>query len=148
MRPSRSPISTPAKGVRTPKDLLRHMTSVLGYARTFLIGGSYKADPLPDMQSEIARFHAMLEDLGTRLAAGAMFSGATPESILQGPFSDAMTHAGQLAMLRRYDSQKGQLRGPGAEQPVDPKKVAEARPEGGATPPYFWAAFVLSGDWR
>lgn len=89
------------EGVRTPKDLLRHMTSVLGYARTFLIGGTYKADPLPDMQSEIARFHAMLEDLGTRLAAGETFAGTTPESILQGPFSDAMTHAGQLAMLRR-----------------------------------------------
>jgi hypothetical protein len=25
----------------------------------------------------------------------------SPERLLQGPFSDAMTHAGQLAMLRR-----------------------------------------------
>jgi hypothetical protein len=25
----------------------------------------------------------------------------TPERMLQGPFADAMTHAGQLAMLRR-----------------------------------------------
>jgi hypothetical protein len=89
------------EGVRTPKDLLRHMTSVLGYARTFLIGGTYKADPLPDMQAEVARFHAMLEDLGARLAAGETFAETTPQSILQGPFSDAMTHAGQLALLRR-----------------------------------------------
>jgi hypothetical protein len=30
--------------------------------------------------------------------------GITEEQLLQGPFSDAMTHAGQLAMLRRlYD---------------------------------------------
>jgi hypothetical protein len=27
--------------------------------------------------------------------------GITPEILLQGPFADAMTHAGQLAMLRR-----------------------------------------------
>jgi len=89
------------EGVRTPQDLLRHMTSVLGYSRTFIVGGSYTAEPLQDMESEIARFHEMLEDLGTRLRDGADFIGATPESILQGPFSDAMTHAGQLALLRR-----------------------------------------------
>jgi hypothetical protein len=27
--------------------------------------------------------------------------GTTPKQLLPGPFSDAMTHAGQLAMLRR-----------------------------------------------
>jgi hypothetical protein len=88
-----------ADGVRTPRELLRHMTSVLGYARTFLIGGEYTADALPDMPAEIARFHEMLEDLGARLTAGEQFPSA--EAMLQGPFSDAMTHAGQLAMLRR-----------------------------------------------
>ncbi|HEX7678986.1 MAG TPA: hypothetical protein VF713_12730 [Thermoanaerobaculia bacterium] len=103
------------QGVRTPQDLLRHMTSVLGYARTFIIGGSYTAELLPDMQSEIARFHEMLEDLGTRLASGATFTGTTPQSILQGPFSDAMTHAGQLALLRRL-----------AGSPVPPENFVKA----------------------
>jgi hypothetical protein len=88
-----------AAGVRTPRELLRHMTSVLGYARTYLVGGAYTAEPLPDMPAEVARFHAMLEDLGARLEAGEQFPSA--EEVLQGPFSDAMTHAGQLAMLRR-----------------------------------------------
>lgn len=88
-------------GIRTPRELVRHMTSVLGYARTFLIGGTYSADPLPDLDAEVARFHEMLDDLGNRLAAGAQFEGITPEKILQGPFADAMTHAGQLALLRR-----------------------------------------------
>jgi hypothetical protein len=87
------------EGVRTPRELLRHMTSVLGYARTFLLGGEYTAEALPDMAAEIARFHEMLEDLGARIAAGEEFPSA--EAMLQGPFSDAMTHAGQLAMLRR-----------------------------------------------
>ena len=87
--------------VRTPAGLVRHMTSVLGYARTFFVGGRYWPDPLPDLDSEVARFHAMLEELGRHLAAGTELRGTTEERLLQGPFSDAMTHAGQLAMLRR-----------------------------------------------
>ena len=33
--------------------------------------------------------------------AGDALGEATPARLLQGPFADAMTHAGQLAMLRR-----------------------------------------------
>lgn len=87
--------------VRTPRELLRHMTSVLGYARTYFEGGSYRPDPLPTMAEEVRRFHAMLEDLGAHLEAGTPFAGTTAERMLQGPFADAMTHAGQLALLRR-----------------------------------------------
>ena len=45
-----------AQGVRTPAELVRHMTSVLGYARTFFIGGRYWPDPLPSLQDEVLRF--------------------------------------------------------------------------------------------
>ena len=87
--------------VRTPKELLRHMTSVLGYARTFFIGGEYRPEPLPTFQDEIERFHEMLADLKKHLEAGTPLVELTEERLLQGQFSDAMTHAGQLAMLRR-----------------------------------------------
>lgn len=87
-------------GVRTPRELVRHMTSVLGYARTFATGGSYVAEPLPDLAGEVARFHEMLESLRVALAESADWAAA-PEHLLQGPLADAMTHAGQLAMLRR-----------------------------------------------
>lgn len=91
-----------ADGVRTPAELVRHMTSVLGYARTFFIGGHYRPAPLPSLAEEITRFHAMLEELGGHLEAGApLLEEMTAERLLQGPFSDAMTHAGQLALLRR-----------------------------------------------
>lgn len=86
---------------RTPKELVRHMTSVLGYARTFFRGGSYWPEELPTFGDEVDRFHAMLADLSEHLEAGDPLSNTTPEQLLQGPFSDAMTHAGQLAMLRR-----------------------------------------------
>ncbi len=101
--------------VRTPADLVRHMTSVLGYARTFFVGGHYRAEPLPDLAAEIVRFHAVLEDLGQYLASGTELRGTTEERLLQGPFADAMTHAGQLAMLRRL-----------AGSPVHPENFIEA----------------------
>ncbi len=91
-----------AEGVRTPIQLLRHMTSVLGYARTFFVGGQYRPDPLPSMEQETVRFHEMLEDLARHLETGdPLLQGMSSERLLQGPFSDAMTHAGQLALLRR-----------------------------------------------
>jgi hypothetical protein len=91
-----------AAGVRTPAELVRHMTSVLGYARTVFIGGRYHPEPLPTLGDEIARFHQMLESLAKHIDDNdAMREGVTAKRLLQGPFSDAMTHVGQLAMLRR-----------------------------------------------
>ena len=88
--------------VRTPVELVRHMTSVLGYARTYFVGGAYRPEPLPSLPDEVARFHEMLQTLAAHLEAGTPFlQSVTPERLLQGPLADAMTHAGQLAMLRR-----------------------------------------------
>lgn len=88
-------------GVRTPAEAVRHMTSVLGYARTFFVGGRYRAEPLADLSAEIARFHQMLQELAEHLEIGTPLRGITEEQLLQGPFADVMTHVGQLAMLRR-----------------------------------------------
>lgn len=78
------------------------MTSVLGYARTFFLGGHYRPAPLPSLTEEVERFHEMLGELGALLERDApMLEQMTAERLLQGPFSDAMTHAGQLALLRR-----------------------------------------------
>lgn len=88
--------------VRTPAELVCHMTSVLGYARTFFIGGAYRPASLPSLHDETLRFHEMIESLATLLEnKSPLLEGMTEERLLQGPFSDAMTHAGQLALLRR-----------------------------------------------
>jgi len=93
----------PPADVRTPQELVRHMTSVLGCSRTYFIGGSYWPEALSSLEEEVSRFHLMLEDLGQHLANGTPLLGEmTEEQLLQGPFADAMTHAGQLAMLRRF----------------------------------------------
>lgn len=87
--------------VRTPKELVRHMASVLGSARARFEGGAYRPDPLPTLADEVERFHAILADLGDHLDRGTPFRGTTALRMLQGPFADAMTHAGQVALLRR-----------------------------------------------
>lgn len=87
--------------VRTPHELICHMRSVLGYARTFLIGGTYPRPQPDEWHRDIEAFHEMLADLSERLEKHDQLNGITEEQLLQGPFSDAMTHAGQLAMLRR-----------------------------------------------
>jgi hypothetical protein len=91
----------PGHGARSPRELVRHMTSVLGYARTFFVGGVFRAEPLETMEAEIARFHGVLADLATQIEQ-APLSSLTPQQLLQGPLADAMTHAGQLAFLRRF----------------------------------------------
>lgn len=89
--------------VRTPVEILRHMTSVLGYARTFAVGGTYpvKPDPLPSFADEQLRFHAMLEAVRDTLAPDGSLGTLSPAQLMQGPLADVMTHVGQLAMLRR-----------------------------------------------
>lgn len=124
--------------VRTPAELVRHMTSVLGYARTYFVGGQYRAEAPPALAEEVGRFHDMLGDLARHLEQGRPLSETTLEKLLQGPFSDAMTHVGQLALLRRLagspvppenfivaNVDASQL---GAEQP-EPVSLDEAWPE-------------------
>ncbi len=87
--------------VRTPLELLWHMTGVVGYARTMLRGGDFAPPPCPTLADEVRRFHATLEALRDDLADPSLSARITDEQFLQGPLADAMTHAGQLAMLRR-----------------------------------------------
>ncbi|HLY68713.1 MAG TPA: hypothetical protein VKR53_03220 [Puia sp.] len=88
-------------GVRTPIQLIRHMSDVIGYARTFFIGGIFRAEPLSSFAEEVERFHFLLGDLSAHLAAGTAIKEISLTQLMQGPVADAMTHAGQLALLRR-----------------------------------------------
>jgi DinB superfamily len=90
-----------APGVRTPRELVHHMVSVLGFAGTHWLGGAWRPPLRDTLAAQLEDFHEMLESLSRHLAAGEALLDTTPERLLQGPFADAMTHAGQLAMLRR-----------------------------------------------
>ena len=90
------------EGVRTPAELVRHMTSVLGYARTHFVGGRYWPEPWNRSTKRSSVSTRCLGLLAQHLRDGdPLLEGMTEERLLQGPFSDAMTHAGQLALLRR-----------------------------------------------
>ncbi len=93
---------TAGRRVRTPAELLGHLTSLMGDVATMFVGDSYprRPDPLGSLDAEAARFHAMLEEVARHLASGAPMA-ITNRQLLQGPLADAMTHVGQLAMLRR-----------------------------------------------
>ena len=101
--PATYPGFTAGKEARTPVEILRHMTSLMGYSRTLFLGGSYplRPDPLPSFQDEIARFHEALAALSEVIASGHPLQDISVEQLLQGPLADVMTHVGQLAMLRR-----------------------------------------------
>jgi hypothetical protein len=131
---------------RTPRELVRHMASVLGYARTFFAGGVYRAEPLEAFEAEVERFHAVLADLAAHLGAGTPLREITLEQLLQGPLADAMTHAGQLAMLRRLAGS------PVASEnfvfaDVSPDRLGPAQPLP-AAPDSRWMGKLVHFAWR
>lgn len=90
-----------APGSRTPHELVRHMSGVASFALSRLTAPRALIETLPEFDAEVRRFHAILEAIDSRLAEDGDLPMDLAERLLQGPLADAMTHAGQLAMLRR-----------------------------------------------
>ncbi len=86
---------------RTPAEILAHIGDLLDWALSIAKGNEIwqNAEPLP-WNEEVARFHAALASYDDYLASGGELS-ATCERMFQGPIADALTHVGQLTMLRR-----------------------------------------------
>jgi hypothetical protein len=88
-------------GTRTPGEILAHVNDLLDWMRHLLDGAQVWHDSAPQpWAAEVARFHATLAEVDARLAAG-MPPGVSAERIFQGPLADALTHVGQIALLRR-----------------------------------------------
>jgi hypothetical protein len=90
-----------APGSRTPVQILAHMADLLNWTLALAEGKEMWHDsaPLP-WDQEVARFFAALERLDAFLPGDAPLA-ATAEKLFQGPIADALTHTGQIAMLRR-----------------------------------------------
>ena len=86
---------------RTPAQILAHVGDLFDWALSIAQGNEtwHNSDPLA-WSKEIARFHAALKSFDDYLASDADLSG-TCERLFQGPVADALTHVGQLTMLRR-----------------------------------------------
>lgn len=88
-------------GVRTPGQILAHLGDLFDWALSIAMGQQkwHDSKPLP-WEQEIGRFFAALKNFDDFLASSATMQ-APPEKLFQGPIADALTHIGQLAMLRR-----------------------------------------------
>lgn len=86
---------------RTPAQILAHLGDLLDWALSLAEGEQRWNDstPLP-WEQEVARFFEALKKLDDYLAADAPLNRPC-EKIFQGPIADALTHVGQIAMLRR-----------------------------------------------
>jgi hypothetical protein len=88
-------------GSRTPGEILAHVGDLLDWALHLCRGESvWNASKPLAWDAEIARFHAALRRLDDFLGSDAPL-GSSAEKVFQGPVADALTHVGQIAMLRR-----------------------------------------------
>jgi hypothetical protein len=86
---------------RTPAELLAHVGDLFDWALTLAQGAQKWNDSTPlAWDLEIARFFSRLEAFDAYLASDAPLD-APAEGLLQAPIADALTHIGQLIMLRR-----------------------------------------------
>ncbi|MDQ2666817.1 MAG: hypothetical protein M3Z05_12490 [Gemmatimonadota bacterium] len=86
---------------RTAGELLAHMSDLLDWALSLARGKQQWADaPVQSWEADTQRFFRALEALDAQLSTDAPL-GMPAERLFQGAVADALTHTGQLTMLRR-----------------------------------------------
>jgi hypothetical protein len=89
------------EGARTPLEILAHVGDLLEWA-VWLARGEHRWPEHAPLAwgEEVERFFEGLAALDELLASEEPL-GSSAEKIFQGPIADALTHTGQIAMLRR-----------------------------------------------
>ena len=86
---------------RSPSEILAHIGDLLDWALAIAKGEQPWKESAPlSWDRDVERFHAALQKLDDYLATDEPL-GFPPEKLFQGPIADALTHVGQIAMLRR-----------------------------------------------
>ena len=86
---------------RTPGQILSHIGDLLDWALGLATGEHiWRATQPQSWDDDVARFHSCLAAFDTYLASEAPL-GFPAELLFQGPVADALTHVGQIAILRR-----------------------------------------------
>jgi hypothetical protein len=105
----------PSPASRSPLEILSHLGDLMEWAESLAQGESrWQPEPAASWTEASERFFRGLAALDTALCAKPSRS-RPPEAIFQGPVADALTHVGQLAMLRGM-----------AGRPVRPESYARA----------------------
>jgi hypothetical protein len=85
---------------RRPVQIVAHMADLMTWGISLAQGASvWKAGGSDDWNTEVGRFFDGLAALDSALQSGPLPDGAE-EKLIQGPLADALTHVGQLALLR------------------------------------------------
>ena len=86
---------------KTPAEILAHIGDLFDWALSMAKGAQQwrNSTPLP-WDQEVARFFATLRAFDEYLASAEPMH-APVEKLFQGPIADALTHVGQIAMMRR-----------------------------------------------
>jgi len=87
--------------IRTPGELLAHIGDLI-QGSLYLVKGElvYLTSAPLSWEHEIARFFSAVKEFDSYLASGAPLA-CPVEKLIQGPIGDALTHVGQIVMLRR-----------------------------------------------
>jgi hypothetical protein len=85
---------------RTPVEIVAHMGDLFDWSLSMVKGQEvWRSSPPQEWDREVARFYASVKEFDTYLAASSPI--ACPlDRLFQGPIADAISHVGQLAMLR------------------------------------------------
>lgn len=98
-----------AEGSRSAGEILAHMSDLFDWALSQMKGNERWYDSQPQSWAQDSeRFFAIVTAFDDYLASGAELH-ATCEKVFQGAIADALTHTGQIAMLRRLAG--AQIRG-------------------------------------
>jgi hypothetical protein len=86
---------------RAASEILAHIGDLLDWALCLAKGEHTWKEKAPlAWEQDVERFHSALQKLDDYLAADEPL-GFPLERLFQGPIADALTHVGQIAMLRR-----------------------------------------------
>jgi len=90
-----------SEATRTPAQILAHMGDLMDWGLSIVSGNPrfHTSEPLA-WPAEVSRFFAAIESLDAYLASDQAVH-ADIGKLFQGGVADALTHTGQLAMLRR-----------------------------------------------
>jgi hypothetical protein len=85
---------------RTPVEIVAHMGDLFDWAISMAKGQEiWRSSPPLEWDREVARFYVSVKEFDMYLASSPTV--ACPlERLFQGPIADAISHVGQLAMLR------------------------------------------------
>jgi hypothetical protein len=86
---------------RTPLEILAHIGDLFGWGLSTAKGKKeWKAAEPQSWEQEVERFFTGLNEFDQYLASTEPLAGS-PQQLFPAPIADALTHVGQIAMLRR-----------------------------------------------